>query len=349
MKIINAMFAKGIGGIEQAFVDYTKALALAGYEVICIIQPKAKIAENLQSVQQQFPDKIEVKEIPNLGWWDIFAKFCLRCVVRKTGAQIIVSHGNRPTTLLKLASRRCKVPLVAVAHNYKVKPLLKADHILSITQDLKDFIIQEGFDESNIHIIPNMIDIDGAKTVKYDNFSNPPVIGVIARFVKKKGVDVFLNACAALKSSGIEFQAVIAGNGAEAENLQSLRDELLLNDNVKFIGWVEDKQKFYDNIDIFCLPSHHEPFGIVILEAMKYCKPIVSTASEGPKEIIEHEKSGVLVEIGHAGELAMALKRVIEEKDFAKKIAEEGHKKLIDKYSVKEVSKLLSKTLEAIK
>lgn len=350
MKVINAMFAKGLGGIEQAFLDYTRALVLAKHEVVCVIQPKAKIESDLLQLQKDFPATITIKRIPNLGWWDISTMLCLECVVRKTTADIVIAHGNRPTSLFKLGCRKNGVKLVSVAHNYKVKPLLKADYILSITNDLKDFIVSKGFDESKIHIIPNMITISKEdRKNKFQGFAEPPTIGVIARFVKKKGVDVFLMACSALKSQGLDFNVIIAGGGEEASNLQASRDEYSLTDRVRFIGWVKDKNEFYNNIDIFCLPSHHEPFGIVLLEAMVKSKPIVSTESEGPLEILEDRKDGLLVEVGHAGKMAIALKEVLEDKKLARKIANAGHKKVLEKYAIEEVSKLLSKTLNGIK
>ena len=53
-----------------------------------------------------------------------------------------------------------------------------------------------------------------------------------------------------------------------------------------FPGWVDDKPAFFAGIDVFCLPSHHEPFGIVLIEAMAQAMPIVATDSEGPSEIL---------------------------------------------------------------
>lgn len=349
MKIINAMFAKGLGGIEQAFLDYSKAICLAGHQLVAVIHPKAAIESNIVSLQKEFPDQIEIKKIPNIGWWDISAILCLECVIRKSSADLVITHGNRPTSLMRFGARKNKVKLFAVAHNYKIKPLLKADHIFSITEDLKSFIGDKGFGEDNIFVIPNMITIsEEEKNNKFKEYSPSPVIGVMARFVKKKGVDVFLNACSALKSQGVEFQAVIGGTGDEANNLQALRDELKLNDQVKFTGWVKDKDAFYNSIDIFCLPSHHEPFGIVILEAMLKNKPIVSTDSEGPVEILEDGKDGILVEKGHAGQMAMALQEMIENQEKAKSMANSANEKLKSNYAIENVSRKLDAAIKQV-
>jgi glycosyltransferase involved in cell wall biosynthesis len=350
MKIINAMFAKGLGGIEQAFLDYTKALVLEDNQVVCVVHPKSEIIDKLESLSENYQKNIEIKKIPNLGYWDFFAKLCLDCVVQKSGASVIITHGNRTSSLLRYGAKKNKIPLISVAHNYKIQPLLKADYIFSITNHLKSFIKDRGFDSSKISVIPNMIDVDKDFKPKANNSkSNDQVtIGVIARLIQKKGVDSFLKACSALISQGVNFNAIIAGCGEEAERLQKLRDELNLNKFVKFKGWVSNKDDFYKNIDIFCLPSLHEPFGIVILEAMKYHKPIVSSDTEGPSEILENGEDSLIFEKGHSGEMAIILKNLIESKDLQKKLAKKANQKLYYEYETKIVAKTITLAIEGV-
>src|SRR6202034_4671627 len=102
----------------------------------------------------------------------------------------------------------------------------------------------------------------------------------------------------------IPFKAVLAGEGEEEGALRDLAREKGLGEELRFAGWVTDKQAFFDSIDLFCLPSHHEPFGIVLLEAMAQGLPVVATASEGPSEILEAGEPGVLVPTNDAGALA---------------------------------------------
>ncbi len=349
MKIINAMFAKGLGGIEQAFLDYTKALILEGNHVLCVVHPKAKIIEKLEILEDKYQENIEIKKIPNLGYWDFFASLCLDCVVRKSGASGIIAHGNRPTSLLRYGASKNNIPLISVAHNYKFKPLLKADHIFSITNHLKGHIVDFGYKEG-VSIIPNMIELEDLCEVNNKNLKTNKTItiGVISRFVKKKGVDSFLKACSALVSQNINFNAIIAGCGEQTEDLQKLRDELNLNNHVKFVGWVSDKNSFYNSIDIFCLPSLHEPFGIVLLEAMKYKKPIVSSNSEGPSEILEHEEDSLVFEANHSGEMAIQLIKMIESEKLRERLSKKAHQKLLYEYDIKKVAKTLSSAIEEV-
>lgn len=356
MKIINSMFAKGLGGIEQAFVDYTEALLLHGWNVVCVVSRGAKIVNELKNLRteeqknSQIPkfssSQVEIIEVSQLGKWDVFAKFKLSKLVKEINPKAVIAHGNRPSSLLRFGCKQNKVKLISVAHNYKIKPLLKSDHIFSITTDLKNYIGGSRYPLSKISVIPNMLKFSHLSSVV--SRQQVPTIGVMARFVKKKGIDIFIKACGALKDKGYKFNAVIGGTGEEQFELQKLRDELKLNDLVKFTGWVKDKNEFYNSVDIFCLPSHHEPFGIVILEAMSHKKPIVTTDSEGPSEICESGKDCLMVEKGHAGKLAIALADLLDNPEKAKKLAEEGYNKLINNYTLEKISEQLNIAVEKV-
>lgn len=350
MKVANLMFSKNLGGIEQAFIDYTKALVIEGNDVLCITQKNAKINAVVEKLlnNEKYKNNITHIKISNLGKWDIFAKLKIAKALKDFKAEIVIAHGNRPTQLARRAANSANAKLVSVAHNYKIKPLLKAEYIFSITKDLKNFISKKGFSEEKIFVVPNMLEFDESE-FSYRTQKQFPTIGVMARFVKKKGVDVFLKALAGLKSKHVPFFAIIAGDGEERDNLQKMRDELKLNSQVRFIGWAKDKKKdFYDKIDIFCLPSHHEPFGIVLLEAMLAGKPIVTTASEGPLEIIDNKKDGNMVPTDHAGELALALEELIKDPLRGKLYAENAFEKLKERYHISKVARLINSNLNTM-
>ena len=108
----------------------------------------------------------------------------------------------------------------------------------------------------------------------------------MGRFVAKKGFDVFIAALGRLRSQGVPFRAVLAGDGPERGGARTARGRTRPCRSIGLPGWVDDKRTFFAGVDVFCLPSHHEPFGIVLIEAMAQAMPIVSTDSEGPSEIL---------------------------------------------------------------
>ena len=106
-----------------------------------------------------------------------------------------------------------------------------------------------------------------------------------------------------------------------------------------------DKKAFYTGLDVFCLPSRHEPFGIVLLEAFCYGTPVVSSDSEGPKDIITPNFDAVLVGKGSAQELAYGLLHVIKNPELAAKMAANGFVKAKTQYSIESVSERIEQAL----
>ena len=342
------MFAKGLGGIEQAFVDYTKSLLISGHRTICVIRPESMIKDKLLTLKNSYQERLQIIEVSNFSKWDFFAKCRLSKIVRQEEINITICHGGRAVELLRYPTKRNKISQVAVAHNYSYKSLIKADYIFSITKNLKNFLVDKGFEEAKIKIIPNCLDVGNLTKISTRRKNNPIVLGVLSRFEERKGVHNFLKSCAALKANKVNYRAIIAGDGIDKESLQKLRDDLGLNGYVEFIGWVENKKDFYKKIDIFCLPSIQEAFGIVLLEAMHFNLPIVATKTSGPSEILEHNKDALLCEVENPGDMALKIREMIESHELADKLQNNANKKLQTKYTLSSIAGLIKNALAEI-
>jgi len=341
MKIANAMFGKGLGGIEQAFVDYASALKSEGHSVINLVRPGSRIIDDLWPVARR------IYQVLSLGGWDYFSVYRIRKILADFRPDAIITHGSRAFTLVEKANS-LRMPIIAVTHNYNFKRLISADAFFCITTHLEKSLIAEGIDERKIYRIPNMVK---AETAAF-NFpgwqGRRPIIGTMGRFVKKKGFDNFIEALVILKSRNVDFSAIIGGNGEEEEHLKNMVQKFGLADHVIFGGWVRDKKAFFDTIDIFCLPSLHEPFGIVLLEALAHGKPVASSDSEGPSEIIRHEENGLIFHRGDAGQMADALEKLIKNQQLAEWVADGGYKTARLEYDQKSIGRKISIALEKI-
>lgn len=322
MHIVNIMFSTGLGGIEQALVDYCEALKMEGHKVTAIISKKAKIKPAL------LPLGVNIIEIKNLGSWDFLAKAYIKKALAQASPDAVIVHGNRAISL----TNKISIPIIGITHNYSIKHLIGLDLIIATTEDLKKKVIEAGQQAEKIVKIPNMVRVKGvySESCIVDNNNHtspftshhPLTIGTMGRFVKKKGFDVYIKALAELKNQGFAFEAIIGGVGEEEENLKNLASELNLGSSLKFTGWVEDKDKFFENIDIFVLPSLHEPFGIILLEAFAHSKPVVVADSEGPSEIATHGLDAVIVPKGDSKSIASAITEISGDVEFAKKLSQ---------------------------
>lgn len=337
MKILNIMLSRGLGGIEQSYIDYSKMLDAQNIEHINVSSFLAKTNNNLKPHYR----------LMNLGNWDSFSVSKLRKIILDEKPNIIIAHGRRATEFA-LAAKNHQTKIVGVIHSGKLKIINQCDHIISLTEHMKVESLRQHIDQRKISVLPNSIDTSEINPKEDEEFRSPPIIGTMGRMVYKKGFDIFLESLATLKKEGVQFKALIGGTGPEERNLKSLVSDLGLENFVEFTGWIKDKKDFFQKIDIFCLPSRSEPFGIVLLEAMANNVPVISTNSTGPTEIIKHMKDGFIVQETRQQKLAAGLEYMITQEEAAKQYAVNALKKVTTKYDTKIVSNKLKKILEEL-
>ncbi|AFC71282.1 glycosyltransferase family 4 protein [Rickettsia australis] len=338
MKVLNIMLSRDLGGIQQAFLNYNAALEMQKIEIINITSYKAKINSFLRKTSFKLPNLVPI---------DPLSVLILKYIIYKIKPDIIIAHGNRAINFSKFIKSQ-NIKLIGIAHNYSLKGLRKCDFVIALTHHMEEFLLKNNFAESKICIIPNMINIYKDFTPN-KTYRKPIVIGVLARFVAKKGVDVFINAIKILKEKKYDIQAVIGGNGEEKDNLIALARKLNLQSQISFTGWVNDRDKFFKQIDIFCLPSLHEPFGIIVLEAIEASVPLVSTDTEGPAEILKHMQDGLICKAGSAEDLAEKIVYLIDNPLKAKEFSKNAYLTLKQNYDIKVVSKKLATLLRSYK
>lgn len=336
MKIFNAMFSKVNGGLEQVFLNYIPALELQGNLVVPIIHPKAEIKNSCPPAH--------LKMVHNFNQHDYFAIYKLRQLIKQERPDCVITHSYRAAYLFQ--KTRTRVPKIAVCH-VKGHYDFGSDAIIAITEQMRQDIIAAGKPANSVFTIPNMIHLPQELTYKAPKVNDVPVIGVCARFVPVKGVDVFINALAELKRQNIAFKALIAGDGKEKEQYIELIKTLGLEDEVTLLGWIDQKDDFYETIDVFCLPSRQEAFGLVILESMKHSLPMVLTDLSGPREIIADSKSALFVPPEDPMSLAHGLKRIIEDREMAKELSRNAFKR-VQQYSSQVVGPMLHDVLQQI-
>ena len=136
------------------------------------------------------------------------------------------------------------------------------------------------------------------------------IVGIAARLEHVKGVDVAIAALASVPGVWL----AVAGTGGEAENLKSQARSLGLQDRVIFLGLVNDMQRFYQAIDLLCLPSRAEGLPLSMLEAQSSGVPLVACDVGGVRAALDPE-SGMLVPAEDPAALAQALRLMVQSGD----------------------------------
>lgn len=343
MKIFNVVIGEATGGRWQAFCDFGQALEGLAVEVVHVVRPQVEGLSELRASGAQ------VRTLRCSGHYDLLATIQTMGLLRQERPDAILVHCSRSLALMKRAARG-RIPVIATLHNQKIKRMLKADAFFCISEHIRRLIAAAlGTQEAQpLFVIPNMIQVPAGLTFAPQPYHSPPVLGILSRLVPYKGIDVFIEALTVLRAKGLLFRVVIGGDGEAGESLQRQVRELGLEQEVRFVGWVKDNADFFAGIDIFCLPSIHEPFGIVILEAFLYGRPLVTTDADGPLEVCRHGQDALLAHKGDAASLAQCLESLLLDPQRAQDLARNGFAKVTSEYSMAGVGRQLKADLETV-
>lgn len=146
------------------------------------------------------------------------------------------------------------------------------------------------------------------------------LVGSVGTLTPLKGHEDFLKAAVQIKAqvpgavfivSGTES----AGSKTHRRELERLAKRLGLGDRVRFIGWMEDINELFCALDVFVSASHSESFGLAIVEAMAAGAGVVATATEGAREILQDEQTGLLVPVEGIEQLATAVVKLLSDEE----------------------------------
>jgi len=232
------------------------------------------------------------------------------------------------------------------------KHLIKrGDGFLPLSRSMGNQLIKLGFPEDRI--IRHSIGVQPDKfTFTKRRYSNgrPIHLLTIARLVEKKGVEYALKAAAkVLKENKVKISYRIIGDGPLKEKLEALTGELGLSEYVEFIGWKDRNEviQLLQWADILILPSvtasdgDQEGTPVSLMEAQAMGLPVLSTLHSGIPEIVEHGKSGYLVQERDVEALAERLKHLITHPEEWPHLGKEGRRIIKERHNVSLLNKRL--------
>ena len=183
-----------------------------------------------------------------------------------------------------------------------------------------------------IHIIPH-----GPQTLdkkeeisireKWNISESKKICVSIQRIEPRKGLQYLIYAITILSKNNEDITFIIGGKGPELERLKKLIKKYKLQDQVILAGFIPDEElsSYYEQADLFVLPSLYEGFGLVYLEALKEGTPIVTTKCGGPEDIITKD-NGLLVPTKDYKKLAEAIETALNKNWDKEKIKKDSEK-----------------------
>lgn len=332
MKIAFRISTMGHGGAERVFLSVAKVLKRDfGFEVDFVVDKLIKGKTEAIVTEQGYHlyglscTRTLKSVIPLKNYIDEHKPDVIISAYTDTNMAAVLST--------KLAKHQCRLIVSEHAslaehwqnHSTKRKVLLNlyvkygyrfADHILAVSKGIALSIQNIGHAANNVSYIYNPVRFN-ALVPKADQSSNKvPTILAVGRVAKQKDYATLLQAFNLLNQTQ-DARLVIVGAVYEQDEKNKLDQYLSsknLSEKVTFVDFTENIQDYYAMADLFVLSSAWEGFGNVIVEALAFGLPIVSTnCNYGPAEILEDGKYGQLVPVGDYTALSIALAKTLNQ------------------------------------
>lgn len=286
--------------------------------------------------------------------WEVMD--AMRAILRVRQPHIIQTHNVKSHFLVKLLGLYRHCPWVAFHHGYtstnlKMRAYNKlnlwslptADRVVTVCRSFATDLSHQGVSPNKIVVQHNSIRgplnaTDEEKILTRESLQvtgADRVILSVGRFSREKAQIDLIRAVAQMQATNptTGLKLVLVGEGPEEENLRREVQRLGLKSHIVFAGHTRDVRPYYAISDLLVLPSHSEGSPNVLLEAMAARLPIVATNVGGIPEIVEHNKTALLVPPGNPQSMALAIYRLLSEPEMASRLATEALRVASSQYS----------------
>ncbi|MHB8156234.1 MAG: glycosyltransferase family 4 protein [Desulfocucumaceae bacterium] len=276
---------------------------------------------------------------------------------------IVHAHSSKAGLVGRLAAGLAGVPAVVMTvHNsifYHHLPRWKKNvfaaserllagctgRIITVSEELRrEIIVREKISSEKVVTIYNGLTADAFNVPADREYVEratgiPPhkrIVATVARLAPQKGVAYFIRAASLLSESNDNTVFLVIGDGPMREELEREAGGLKLSGRVIFAGERKDVSRIMPCLDVFVLASVTEGLPLTVLEAMAAGRPVVATRVGGVPEIIEHGKSGLLVDPGDVAGLASSIKNILDSEKY-NEMASNGKSLVLGRFTAKKM------------
>ncbi len=344
MRILHTEASCGWGGQEIRILEEARGLIGRGHDVSLACPREARIF--FEAGRYGVP----VVALP-VDRKNLHSLFALRHHIARTRPDVINTHSSTDTWLAALAHLFLAAPPPLVRTRHISAPIPRnvasrwlytraTTHIVTTGERLRETLIRDnGYPGSMITSIPTGVDPqrfrpDDRLAARQALGLDPDLryVGIVATLRSWKGHHYLIDACRQISSHN--WRLLIIGDGPRGDYLRKMVTRLQLGERVSFLGQRDDPERWLPALDLFCLPSYaNEGVPQSIVQAMLAGVPIVTTPVGSITEMVEHEKSALIVAPEDRSALAHAIQRLLDDPELGRRLGAAARSTALARYT----------------
>jgi glycosyltransferase involved in cell wall biosynthesis len=335
VRVVYLSHAYMVGGAEEMVYNLVRYLPKRFEPHVCCIHSPGPIGEEIRRRGVPFAD---LRLNPGVRRpWDVLR---IQHYLRSVAPTIVHTFLLTASLYGRLSALLARVPIVIGTevniyerkrrHHALAERLLmkRTDVVVASAESVRDFYIdQVHADPSRVEVIYNAVDwrqlevsIDrAAMRAMFGIPSDAPLGGIIARLTEQKAHSVLFEAMAQTPALS-SLHVLVVGDGELKQQLQARAEQLGISQRVAFAGARRDLGNLLHAVDFFVMPSLWEGLPLSMVLAMGAGLPVVATRVAGIPEVVQHERTGLLVDPGDAAQLGAAMARLVSDPEFASRL-----------------------------
>jgi len=361
VKLLKFVGLFGVGGTEQQVLTLARELDHSRFELhLACFQRVGELRDQLRPFERATTE-YRIRKLYNKGAIQQWLR--LASYIRRHQIQIVHTYNFHPTVFAVPAGRLAGAVVIASVRDMgayltpaqqRVQRMVGrlAHRVVANSEAVRQWLIRGGWDGRRISVIRNGIDLSrfqrqvGNPGLRRELGLPPgvPIVAVIARLSRVKGLDDFLEAAAMLTATRPDVHFLLVGESSGTERgyehqIAAQAARLGLERRVVFAGLRLDVPAVLSEVAVSVLPSLSEGLSNVLLESMAVGVPLVATRVGGNAEAVEDGVTGLLVPPRQPSALAAAIGRLLDDQTLAARLVQAGRRRVVEHFSMEAVAR----------